>query len=257
MSLHSPYRARERILLIGAPGSGKSTAHLNIARFHQSTRSLAVFRIMDTDAAINRMLDSGYSSLTNVEVYPTYDWSDYLNNTKKILSISKPDDFIVVDMISSAWEAVQEYFTNEIFQKGIGDYFLEARKSVTSKDKNLQAFDGWRDWVVINGLYRDWINPLIFRSRSHVIGVAKADSINQDKERDKQTRMTFGPYGVKPVGQKHLGFQFHTLLILMESTPNDYTITTVKDRERPKLIGESYNSFANTYLIKIAGWTLK
>jgi len=246
---------RERILAIGSFGSGKSYAWLSIARKAQKTGSKAKFYCIDTDLSIERMLTEEFSELRNVELECVFEWEEYTAALDKFKKISTPQDWIIVDMIDIAWEAVQGYFTEEIFSKDIGQFFIEARKSMKPGDKKVKIFDGWKDWQIINRLYFTWVNKLIYQSKSHIFATAKVEKIS-DEDEDKNTRLLFGQYGVKPRGQKYLGHQFHTVLLLNQFKANDYRITTIKDRGRKVLEGASLRDFSIQYLVGVAKWKI-
>lgn len=260
MPLHAPPTSDyERILVMGGPGTGKTTAYLNIARWSQDTGSDATFHVLDTDRALTRMLGSHtsrYQDLTNVNVLPTLDWRDFEGNLSRVLREAKPQDWLVVDMIDAAWDNVQEYFTEEVFSKDMGSYFLEARKALADGDKTLKAFDGWKDYTVINAIYKTWIKKLINRSACNVLCCTPATPISRDNDSSELVSL-LGRYGVKPQGQKSLAFQFHTLLLLSRNNKGHWTVTTCgKDRERRELEGAVLNDFTESYLIDVAGWEL-
>jgi AAA domain-containing protein len=258
MPLHPSYPSPERILAIGPAGSGKTTNWLDIARWHARTKSPAKFHVGDTDFAVDRML-SGYPEvIPSINLTNLYDWPDYVSFMKTVTTQATPDDWVIVDFIGSAWQAVQQHYTEQVFHKEMGDYFLQARKELDKKASSLNALEGWTDWSVINALYRQWVNPLLFRGRYHVYATAKSDQLSSDKKptEDAQTRSLFLPYGIKPAGQKDLPYQFHTLLITGRDGRGTRTLTTVKDREREEVKGLEVKSFTVDYLKKIAGWEM-
>lgn len=248
-------RLLERILLFGPAGSGKSTAAASVASMAAKTKSDARFHVVDTDLAWDRMLIEGYPELSNVEVYVALDWPEYREALAKIRSVVRPNDWVVVDLVSNAWETVQAYFTEQVFDRDIGDYFLQVRKELKTGKKSLEAFSGWVDWSVINAMYKTWTNDLLFKTRANVICMAKMGKVHAEQD-DKATRLLFGPHGVKPEGQKSLAYQFHTVLLTGEPRTGEYTLTTVKDRERTQLDKTPVKKFALDYLVKIGGWRL-
>lgn len=251
-------RLLERILLFGPAGSGKSTAAASIAQMAQKTKSDARFHVIDTDLAWDRMLVEGYPDLANVEVHVALDWPDYRESLAKIRSVVRPQDWVVVDLVSNAWETVQAYFTEQVFDRDIGDYFLQVRKELKGGKKSLEAFSGWVDWSVINAMYKTWANDLLFKTRANVLCTAKMAKVYAEQD-DKATRLLFGSHGVKPEGQKALAYQFHTVLLTGERKVGDeteYFLTTVKDRERAQLDKATVRKFALDYLVKVAGWRL-
>lgn len=271
MALHPTDPAPERILAFGPAGSGKSTNILNIAKFAHITKSPARFYIGDSDFAMDRML-SGYPDLpfaiyndpnfpvkpeTRVVVYPLFDWTDYKRFLVDVQKSATPNDWVTVDFIGNAWTAVQENYVQQVFHRDIDDYFLGVRQSLDKNASSLTALEGWVDWSVINPMYKKWVNALLFKGRYHVYCTAKSDNLSSERKptEDTQTRQLFARYQVKPVGQKDLPYQFHTLL-LTGRQGDKRTITAVKDRERQEVSGKEITNFTNDYLVNIAGWKL-
>jgi hypothetical protein len=245
-------RLLERILAFGPAGTGKSTAGASIAALAQKTGSDARFHVVDTDLAWDRMLAEGYPGLANVDVHVALEWPEYREALAKIRSIVRPQDWVVVDLISNAWETVQSYFTEQVFDQDVGDYFLQVRKEMKAGSKKLETFSGWVDWSVINSLYKSWAHDLLFKTRANVLCMARMAKVS-DAE-DKATRVLFGPHGVKPEGQKALAYQFHSVLLMGQPRAGEWTMTTVKDRERPQLDKAPVRSFAVDYLVRVGRW---
>ena len=253
--LSQPYPIPERILAMGMAGAGKSSNWLNIAKFAALTKSDAQFYVLDTDQAIPRMM-TGYPMIQDrVHIDIGYDWNDYKVWQLKVNRSARPQDWVVVDFIGSAWQAVQQAYVESVFNKDIGDYFLFQRKA------SEKALEGWVDWNVINAMYRQWMNPLVYKGKYNLYCTAKSEPLSGDKKptESKEVRSLFLPYGIKPSGQKDLPFQFHTLLIndrITTPAGDKRVITTIKDRERPELKGAEVKNFTNDYLVKVGGWTL-
>lgn len=270
MPLHPTLPAPERILAFGPAGTGKTTNWLNIAKFITLTKSDARIYVIDTDFAVDRMMN-GYPQVSigvpadpqfanpdaTIQLYSCFEWRQYVNALNTIQQKARPQDWVVVDFIGNAWSAVQEDFVMEVFHQDIGDYFLKVRKELDNGAKSLGALEGWVDWQVINPRYKQWANKLLFKGRYHVYATAKSDNLSSDKKptEDAQTRQLFARYQVKPVGQKELPYQFHTVL-LTGRTDDKRAITAVKDREREEVSGLTINNFTNEYLVNIAGWKL-
>jgi hypothetical protein len=269
--LHPTDPAPERILAFGPAGSGKTTNFLNIAKFAHTTKSTAKFYVLDSDFAMDRMI-SGYPSIPysihgdpafqhpdpTLTIFPVYEWMEYERALKEIHRIAKPGDWVSVDFIGNAWSAVQEHYVNEVFHKDLGQYFLQVRKDLDKDAKSLGALEGWVDWQVINPLYKKWVNTLLFRGRYHLYATAKSDNLSSEKKptEDAQTRQLFLRYQVKPVGQKDLPYQFHTVLLTGRRGDDIRTITAVKDRERLEVSGAEVKNFTTDYLVNVAKWAL-
>ena len=240
---------RERILSIGAYGSGKSYAWLSIAQMVQATGSPGRFFVIDSDAAIQRMLATEFPDLDNVTIFPVFEFDQYQQAAATAQQAAGPDDWIVVDLLDMAWDAAQSYFISSIFEENMSDYFLQQRKG-----NSRNALDGWKDWSVINKMHAQFMNTIVHKSKANVYAAAKVNPI-YDTE-DDSIRAMFGAFGVKPGGQKHNGHAFHTVLLLSVIRPGEWKISTIKDRGREALINADLTNFASDYLLNQAGWEL-
>ncbi|GAI05131.1 unnamed protein product, partial [marine sediment metagenome] len=184
---------RERILAYGQPGSGKSYAHLKIAEAYPGSK----FHVIDTDDSIPRMLDGEFSHLNNVEVYPAQDW---LGCCKALDDIKKHNltgkDWLAIDMLCSAWDFVQSFFVEEIFDKDIASYFLQVRKELKEGASSLSVLQGWTDWRVINKIYQTWINEITYRLPCHIFYACKATTVRREDE--PNIRNIYSDFGARP-----------------------------------------------------------
>ena len=242
---------RERILVLGGPGSGKTYGWLKLASYFSKSQ----FYVIDSEIGGQRSLQE-FPDLTNVQLHPVVDWTEYREAQKEISSQAGEDDWIVLDMADKAWTAVQRYYTSEIFDKEMGEYFLEARKKIKKDAKSLfagrdAALKGWTDWVVVTKLYEDFIFPLVYRSPAHLYMATAGQPVSEDDS--KEVQELYGPHRLKPSGQKALSHQPDTMLLLTHAS-DGYYMTTIKDRggrryfERTRL-----HNLAIQYG-KVAGW---
>ena len=255
---------RERILTIGLTGAGKSYQWLSMAK--ELLPAGVKFTVIDTDAAINYMLDTQFPELKpefggNVTVRQVYTWDQYMQVIKDLQSKPlRPTDWLVIDMADNAWSAVQLYFVSLIFDQSMGDYFLEARKKVAAgkedvKKKGITAesLDGWMDWPVINRMYDDFILPIIYGMTCNVYSTTKVQELGR-QEKDAEILSLYGAMKVKPSGQKNLGHQHNTILLLKPGTDKWY-VSTIKDRAgRPYMKDQFMKSLYTQYLVGAAGW---
>lgn len=249
--LGSPSMRRERILVYGPWGSGKTTGWLNIALWAQRTGSPSRFYALDSDNALEAMLDGPtYGPLTNVEHRAIWEWPEFVEATNRYATVMSPDDWLIVDFATHAWDAVQEWYVNQMFKSDMADYFLEMRKL----GKGDKALDGWKDYSVINMHYKRWMNAILHTAPGHKYLTAQVDKIG-DKD-DQSTRAQYSAVGLKPKGQKALGHVPHTVLLAQSLRPGEVYMTTVKDREREPFEGLRVTEFAIDYLVQRAGWTL-
>lgn len=271
-------RVLERMLVMGPPGAGKTKQWLDIAV--QLKPHGVKFHCIDTDNAVNFMLATQYDGLSsedggNVFVYPCFEWPDYMGYSdakgrhdgalQKILKSVKPGDWIILDMADKPWDAVQRYFTDEIFGVDKGSYFLQARKVLQNKadagkkasSLSEEAFKGWTDWVVINALYGDFINKLLSSPIAHIYMTTKVQPLSNRE--DPASRITYGDYGIKPTGQKDLGHQVHTILLYKVdvSTKKNpiWYVSTIKDRSGREYFNDTQLvSLYYQYFVGKAGW---
>lgn len=254
MELIPAKNARERILGMGGPGSGKTHSWFQILK---NTPDTVNFYVLDTDQTVERFLDSDeFGHLAHrVEYVEPMSWPEYVETLQHwVKNEMDRDDWLVVDMISQAWDEVQEYFTQEIFGDDIGSYFMKIRKEMEGAGKKTlgSGFDGWKDWTVINKLYRVFANT-IKRAPGHVYIATPADKMDFDNEQSENLKL-YGHVGYKPRGQKHTGHAAQTILMFHRSNNGEFRMTTVKDRQREDLKAESNRNFAIKYLKNVAGW---
>lgn len=258
MTLSTPLLARERILLMGGYEAGKTKAWCEIARMLHSTGSPARVFVADTDRSWERMSIT-YGALPNLTVKDAFDF-DETDRVLKGFSSSKPtrDDWLVIDMITKLWAYSQAGFSEKAFGKQIDEWFVEAKRAGEGIGGDYGS-----NWGVINRMY-DRLFTYIMRWPGHVLACTPVAEVREPDRSGKggdepEIRNVFGRFGVKPEGQKSLGHQFHTILLMVNASTareNKWTMTTVKDRERGKVAGKVVKGFVLDYLVGVAGWQL-
>lgn len=237
---------QERILVYGSAGSGKSYAWLSVARLNPE----ATFHCIDTDASIDRMLQTEFSDLANVKVYPARAWNKLETALALIEREVQPGDWIIVDMLCSCWDFAQAHFVEQIHGKKIDDYYMEARR-VMKKGERLQAISGWDGWSVINKFYQDWINHICYElPQCNIFFTAKSTTIASSD--DPEVKDIFESIGAKPEGEKRNYYRVHTVLYFAHST-STYLMTTAKDRGRKRFFAELVKDFGKQYMAIIKG----
>jgi hypothetical protein len=249
----SPWTFPERLLFFGVQGTGKSKAVLDIARQCPA----ATFRVVDTDysQSFRRALELEYTDLRNV-IYEWVDQEEFEEMADCIATYAdetQEGDWCVVDSMTPSWNGVQGYFIEQVHGDDDAGYFLHVRKEIerlNREQKSLGALEGWMDWPVINKMYRRKIIRPLRVCQGHVILTAELSKVSD--EDDKEVRNLFGPYGVKPAGQKSLGHFPSSVFMLTKPRAERYEITTIKDRQRPEFEGDELTNFFNDYLKPIA-----
>lgn len=246
---------RERILLMGGWGVGKSTAATTIARYAASTKSDARLYVLDTtyEAERNFMDNPG-----NVEIATVETWDDYMKSIKAFRAKAKPTDWLVVDRIDMVWDQAQQGYSEKAFGKEIQDWFVEYRKDHTSG----HAFSGdyGVNWVTIKRMHSAFMTE-VMRFPGNVLVCAKSENVVQPNRDGKggdspEVRAEFGRFGVRPAGEKNLGFMFHTVLLLSSPKQGEWVFTTIRDRMREQVKAKPMKDFVSSYLIGVAGWKL-
>lgn len=253
--LQPPSKARERILLIGLWGGGKSQSWADIHAWLRRTNSNARMFVVDSDFAHDRVCPD----LPEDDVRDVYEYQEYVDAVAHFRSQATADDWLVVDHISKAWDATQRYYIEQAFGKNKSTFFLE-HKSAGGDGSPLA--DGYgSNWQVINALYADFMTP-VKRWPGHILACAPAEPIKRPNEKtgkggdDKMVIDAYGRYGIKPGGQKMLGFEFLTVINMIPKSDETFAMTTIKDVKRDRPQNQVVKSFTLNYLCKIAGWTL-
>lgn len=243
----------ERILVYGKWGTGKSYQFLKVAKFVAPARCY----VLDTDGSYPRMLETEFKGLNNVEVYSVFEREEWKRAIEDVLSKAGSGDWVCVDRADVLWDETQDFYTREVFGEDIGDYFLRARAEYErARGKSKEGFvalDGWKDWGVINRIYRQLWNELIKPNAPFHLYVAATAELLGKKE-EPETVETFGWIGYKPGGQKHLPYGVHTVLFFDCPNKGEWRVTTVKDRGRRYLDKQKLVDLAYQYLVGVAGW---
>lgn len=246
--------SRERILNFGPAGSGKSHAVLTIARRCPTS----MFYVLDNDNAYPRLLDTDFVDVRargNVQVQPVWEWDDSLAYFEKVSRGCRPDDWVVFDIFGDTWKQVQDWYAMQVHGQDLGDYFLQVRKGLADGEKTLGGFSGFTDWAVVNPQFNKLVKALL-RCNGHLYCTAAIDKMVVGDDTDAANRALY-TNGYKPVGQKHIGHKFQTLLMSGKgrgSGGSNWTLTTVKDRGRVEVDRMPWTDFAVEYLVNVAGW---
>lgn len=266
MSLHIDSPRRERILLYGQEGSGKSHAWVSVAEWIKKTKSSAKVHVIDTDAAWDALRPEDGRLDDVVVAYPITEWDDY-DVVKKIRENATPDDWYVLDVVTSLWTDAQEGFFQKAFGEELDAFFMAAQIAGESPGGEWGS-----NWVQIRRMYQRVMGSLQ-RYPGNVIACAYAGEVKTPgKKRDgssmprtpfhdtPEIEEKYGRYGWKPLGgssKENIGHNFHTVVFMAE-TSKGWRMSVTKDRgDRDKVKGELQGvvvtDFVLSYLFK-QGW---
>lgn len=240
--LNSP---RERMLLAGDTNSGKSYAWVKIAESHPD----AQFYMIDTDDTAPTFFSPGYEfehlyveNGGNVHVFYCPDWASIAKATNHITRVAVRDDWIIVDLASSAYMLAQEFIAN---LRGLQlDDEVVARMGAwgSERKKGFGAFDG-DTWGLVSRTYEASMRPLVNNARgANFIGLAHVTDMQTEAKREtREPILLFDQLGMKPTGVGKLVKMVNTCVVLWSVRPMNEkgtaseariirNMTVVKDR---------------------------
>lgn len=251
----APQFSRERILAYGKEGTGKTNDWFSVA----DALPDVPFFVIDTDDSAQRLIETDYGHLTNVHVAVAGTWKEfedavksYLPRIREYVKLKPPtrkEDYpwLVIDFADATWDMVQNHFTEQVFDKGIDEYYLLARKNL--KGGQLQPLEGWTDWQVINKLFQAlWKEITLGGGPFHLYITAKATEV-----RGVEGKSLYTTLKMMPGGEKRMAYRVHT--VLMKSVDSKgWHLSSAKDRGRTLLRDVQVMNFYVTYLRRVAGW---
>lgn len=248
MTYQPKLQSRERILLVGGAGTGKSYSAFSVA-----TNTSGHVYVIDNDFSFMRLMEMGgeFDERYTIHDLQPDDWEGLIGALEDAVNNGDRDDLLIIDSMTPTWQAVQDWYADEIFGKGLDQFFLDARKQMTGN--KVEGFDGWKDWSVINKVYGK-LYRLINRFPGHVILTAEAEPITADT--DPEMKKIYGRR-IKHRGQKSLPHKVNTILQTSKSRDGKYELTTIKDRGREanySFTEDTYVNFFLSYFVGCAGW---
>lgn len=245
---------RERQLIFGGPGSGKTRAGLSLAKLSQQTGSTATFHVIDTDFAWERMLGGKeFGNLNNITLETVFDYDDHVRALTKFQKLIVPGDWLMCDMFGPVWDLCQGHYIEKAFGVSKTDFYLAKKKA----EEKGNPFDSV-DWQIIKSYYQDFTMPLFHRHQGHVLVTAGAKAVRSTGQWKDTAEIvnTYGRVGVRPEGEKRLGHLVHTIMLL-KAGKSGWTMTTIKDREREQHVDVGVKNYGLDYLRKTAEWVMR
>lgn len=269
MSLHPTQRAREKILLAGPWGSGKSYARNRLIHTLNATGSDAMVYVLDTDDTKDRAWDAyGDKFMERVEWRYVNAYEDWKSAADDFAAKMTKDDWMVVDRVDLLWQSCQDYYVRKVYGVDSGDFYLEfAIANVNNARAGGSPLAGahGQKWDHIKRQYAEVVAQLIFPRTTlaggktyghpgHVLACSNVKDVNSEQD-DEQTVNIYQRFGVKPAGEKNLPTQFHSVLMMGAGPP--WVMNTAREREgREYVVGMEMQDWVLNYLVGTAGWRL-
>jgi energy-coupling factor transporter ATP-binding protein EcfA2 len=257
-TIQSPHRFKERLLMFGEGGSGKSTAVLSMARY----MPYAHFWVNDTDVsfAYDRLLALEFQDVDdrgNVTVLQSSDWAEFTANNEEVAAkADQANDVLVVDNGTFPWQWVQDAHAQAQYGIDIDIFLSDLRKQYGKDNKEYaKAMAEGMQWPLINKKFTKGFYKMFHSWKGHAIIVAQSKSTKGEKDDDMLTQ--FRIHGAMPAGQKDLAYVMATNILMMDRGKNTWAMSTTKDRGREKVAKIPVEDFAMDYLVDHGGWTVE
>lgn len=279
MSLHTTNRAREKILLAGPWGSGKSYARNRLINVLAKTGSDSRVYLFDTDDTYDLAWDQyGADVMASVgDVWACTSYLDWVAGVETIIPKVTRDDWVVIDRLDLLWNHAQDYFIQKVYGVDSAEFYLEfavdleenprlnAQGKPVKEGSPLAGAHGQK-WDHIKRQYAEVLGQLIFPPTTlasgkryghpgHVLSCVTVKELNSEQEKDSTIIRDFQRFGKKPAGEKNLPSQHHSVLMMSQGPP--WYLNTARERAgREYLNGVEVTDFVFDYLIGVGGWEL-
>lgn len=244
----------ERILVFGGPGSGKSSCWQSILI---ATPPDVIFHVVDTD---NSWRDVQYQPQFDghrdrIRLYEPFTWPEHVEAITKIRKNTTRQDWFVVDMADSIWDAVQDFYDDHRFaHASTWEEQMELMIDDTEADD-----DPARRWGPIKNMYRKWEHAFTHMG-CNTLAATRQKEMKKSKgnwfREHKQHIRDFGRLGLRPAGEKNLPYDV-ALNVHLRKKAGGWEMEMIKDRKDEKRWDpevRSVSNFAVDYLIGLAGW---
>ncbi len=247
----------EHILSFGSFGTGKTHAWATIAEEYRKAGLTNKFYVIGTEhGALGRLSDAYPDFTDNVVWKDVGDWLELSDLTAEYVSLLGKCDWLVLEGGDKPWHWIQI-----LWDKLHGEPPAYDPRDPFAMEKGMPDGGINRDWVKINGVYRNWINSIL-RSPAHVFSCNPQDPLRlptgsgKGWSDDREVIEQYSRFGFRPSGQKELGHHFHTVLWMKNPGFRKWTITTVDDHTRELLDNSEVHNFVLDYLVKVAKWSI-
>ncbi len=225
---------RERILLCGMPGSGKSYSLLALCDLIGLHTPDAKIFLLDADRGIGKINKTEWPMVNNIHTYKmARTWEDVESFIDEVEKEQTPQDWVLIDMLGRFWEMAQSLEVGVVHGVTTGSAMMAARKrAVEASQLNAPGSLPQPDWTVIKRFHNDeFIEKISTRWDCHLVATTSLNRL--DQRDDAMLQEIFASHGFRPDGEKYNVHRFDTVMFVMNN--GKHIFQTIKDRGR-KLI---------------------
>ncbi|MFC1754492.1 AAA family ATPase [Thermoproteota archaeon] len=213
----------DTILLYGLPKRGKTFAYCSI--IERCIEAGGNVFVINTDSGLKRTAQAYFGDkfdtvAKSIQYYLITNIDDVTEIIADVKGSAKPNDLIVVDLLTDFYEMAQEKFVDNLSGGNIIDYYERA-----SRDKQKFGVLSGQQWQYIKKLDNYVINELVIRPPCRVVAVASARELEMDKvHKNTEVLDEYEAIGHKPDGQKRLQYKFSSIVYIGELKGSKYMI---------------------------------
>jgi hypothetical protein len=208
--------SNETILIFGLPKHGKTYAYCSV--IDEVIKNGGKAYIISTDAGFARTASAYFGKRVNdvidkIHVEIVYNINGIRNYYTSIRPQLKPQDLLVLDLVSDVWEWAQIDFVERLAPDGdVTEFIAGAMRDV----KSFGLFDE-NKWHYIKSLHK-FVEDIIIRKPCNFIGVATEKDTGVEVVKGKATTrnllkdLGYEELGVRAGGNKLLPYKFETVL---------------------------------------------
>lgn len=232
----------------GQEGAGKSRMIWSIAKKMRQTQSPGKMYLFDVDDSWERMSVGFDGWDQNMQITSPESFEGLLRGIERLKGTR--DDWLGLDNLGESWTLAKGKVIEAAHGKNLSDWLVEeigGGKKDYGKTQDAQN----KTWRELSNLIVHW--------PGHVVCTCPAKSVFADDTKSDAMANRYKQIGWQPDTQKTVGYLFHTVLYLMDLgdlREDKWAMTTVKDRERKKVVNKIVGDFCMDYLVGMAGWTL-
>lgn len=275
--LQSPSPQPEKILLAGAPGSGKTHAIVDVAK--KCLGDGQTMTIVDTESHVpvlleaagivpdqtwwgDELVDEGDDD-TGIKVVWARDWVEERAAIKGALENAGRGDWVCVDSITPPWADVQSWWVGEVTGgEEYGDWYariIKEGRDTGKRDEGAGAQLG--EWKIINSQWNTYVLKPLMRTSGHLLVTSHVKSINPEHD-GAGVKGIWGPFRAKADTQKQVAHLVRTVVGVerVSGAGGGWVATVLKDQGRTEpgdVPRVDMKSFALDYLKGVAGWQMK